>query len=325
MSNQQIITINQTALPALITQEGDRAAHRFMEFFAAQIRNPNTREAYARAVGRFLSWCDEQGITLSAIEPIAVAAYIELLQKQLSSPTVKQHLAAIRMCFDWLVTGQIIPMNPASSVRGPKHVVKKGKTPVLDGDAASALLNSISIGSPEDPDLVGLRDRALIGTMTYSFARISAAISLDVSDYYHNGRRGWLRLAEKGGKHHEVPCHHSLEELLDAYITAAGLEESKGPLFRTAFGRTGRLTENRMDRSAAWYMIKRRAKNSGTPLPPGICNHTFRGTGITAYLANDGQLEHAQQIAAHESARTTKLYDRRADEITLDEIEKIRL
>jgi integrase len=220
------------------------------------------------------------------------------------------------MLFDWLVTGQVIPMNPAASVRGPKHVVKKGKTPVLTAAEARQLLDSIDVSV-----VVGLRDRALIGLMVYSFARVSAAVGMTVEDYYQQGKRWWLRLHEKGGKRHQVPAHHNAEAYVDAYLTAAGIAgDRKGPLFRTV-DRAGLPTSNRMTRNDALRMIKRRARAAG--LPNTICCHTFRATGITAYLENGGTIENAQAIAAHESPRTTKLYDRTGDEITLDEVERI--
>jgi integrase/recombinase XerD len=223
------------------------------------------------------------------------------------------------MLFDWLVVGQVLPFHPASSVRGPKHVVKKGKTPVLDAEQARELLDSI-----DTSHVVGLRDRALIGVMVYSFARIGAVVGMRVEDYYQLGRRSWLRLHEKGGKFHEVPAHHNAEAYLDAYLKAAGITaDKKGALFRTAAGRTKTLTANRLHRTEALLMIKRRARQAG--LPEAICCHTFRATGITVYLQSGGTLEKAQQIAAHESARTTKLYDRTQDQISLDEVERIAI
>ncbi len=303
-------------LPALIVQSGERASRRFVEFFTANIRNPGTREAYARAVGRFCHWCEQRQISLAQIEPIIVAAYIEQLGQQLSKPTVKLHLAAIRMLFDYLVTGQVMTMNPAASVRGPKHVVKKGKTPVLSAPETRLLLDSIDVGT-----IAGLRDRAIIGTLVYSFARVSAVVHMRVGDYFSQGRRMWFRLHEKGGKHHEVPAHHNAEEYLDAYLTAAGIaDELKTPLFRT-LDRQRQLTVRPMYRMDVLRMIKRRARQAG--LPASTCCHTFRATGITTYLDNNGTLEHAQRIAAHESARTTKLYDRTSDSVSLDEIERI--
>ena len=107
-------------------------------------------------------------------------------------------------------------------MRGPKHVVKKGKTPVLDTEQARALLDAIDVST-----VVGLRDRALIGVMVYSFARVSAVIGMRVEDYYPNGKRWWFRLHEKGGKFHEVPAHHTAEEYMDAYLEAAGIAADK--------------------------------------------------------------------------------------------------
>ncbi len=304
-------------LPGPIVAGGDKAAWRFVEFFTATIRNKNSRAAYAQAVSQFFAWCEGCHIQeLGQINPVVIAAYIE--QHPAAPPSVKQHLAAIRMLFDFLVIGQIVPMNPASSVRGPKHVVKRGKTPVLKADEARQLLDSINTES-----IVGLRDRAIIGLMCYTFARVSAMVHVRVEDYYQNGKRWWVRLYEKGGKRHEVPAHHNAEAYLDAYLDAAGIwEEKKGPLFRSV-DKHRRLTVNPMTRTDVFRMVKRRAEDAG--LPSSTCCHTFRATGITAYLENGGTIENAQAIAAHESPRTTKLYDRTADDISLDEIERIAI
>lgn len=308
------------ALPTLIATAGPRAQKRFLEFFTATIRNPNTRMAYARAVGQFLRWCERRGIhELDSIEPILVAAYVEQRQETLAKPSVKQHLAAIRMLFDWLVVGQVVATNPAHSVRGPKHVVKRGKTPVLTADQARELLDSIDVST-----VVGLRDRALIALMAYSFARVSAAVAMRVEDYFATGKRWWVRLHEKGGKRHEMPAHHNLEAYLDAYLHAAGITDAKKtPLFRSANWHSGALTDSAMHRVDVWRMVRRRAKGAG--IDAEMCCHTFRATGITAYLDNSGTLENAQAMAAHESPRTTKLYDRTSDEITLDEVERIAI
>ena len=307
-------------VPAIIADAGDSATKRFLEFFAVTIRNKNTRTAYLHAASRFFAWCDHHQLGgLDEIEPLHVAAYIEALGKDFEKPTVKQHLAAIRMLFDWLVTGQVVATNPAHSVRGPKHVVKTGKTTVLDADQARKLLDSIDTST-----VVGLRDRALISVMTFAFARIGAVVAMRVEDYYPKGKRWWVRLHEKGGKRHEMPAHHNLEAYLDAYVEAAGIRDSgKAPLFRSAVGRTGALTATTMNRVDAWRMIQRRAAKLGTQVKIGC--HTFRATGITAYLEASGTLENAQAMAAHESPRTTKLYDRTGDEITLDEVERISI
>lgn len=315
---EQVLGALASRMPAIITEAGEHATRRFIEFFVATIRNRNTREAYARAVWRFLDWCADRRVGLHDIEPILLSLYIEELQEQLARPSVKQHLAAIRVLFDWLVTGHVMPHNPAASVRGPKHVVRKGKTPVLSAALTRELLDSISTDS-----IGGLRDRALIGVMVYSFARVGAVLTMNVEDYTprEGGRRMWFRLQEKGGKVHEVPAHHSAEELVDAYLRAAGLEaENAAPLFQS-LDRRGELTGRRLHRTEALLMIKRRARQAG--IAGDIYCHTFRATGITAYLGNGGTLENAQRIAAHESPRTTSLYDRTGDEVSLDEIERI--
>ena len=305
-------------LPVIIRAQGERASRRFIEFFTASIRNRNTRMAYARAVKQFFDWCEDRRLGLREIEALSVAAYIEQLGGTASKPTVKQHLAAIRQLFDYLTTGGLLDVNPAASVRGPKYVVKRGKTPVLSSDEARKLLDSI-----ESNTLIGLRDRALIGTMVYSFARVGAAITMKLGDYFQHRKRWWLRLHEKGGKRHEVPCHPSLEQCLNAWIAAASISrDKKGPLFRT-MGKGDRLGGRPMSRFDVLHMIKRRAEAAG--LPYSTCCHTFRATGITTYLQNGGTLEHAQTIANHESPRTTKLYDRTSEELSFEEVERIKI
>ncbi len=227
-------------LPALFSPDS-ATAQRVLEFFTANIRNPHTRKAYATAVRGFAAWTDTIGIAhLRYIKPLHVAAYIEQLQSRLAAPSVKLQLAAIRMLFDWLVVGQIVPTNPASVVRGPKHSLKKGKTPALTAEEARDLLDSIATRSP-----VGLRDRALIALMIYTFARVGAVLKMRLEDVFTQGRHTWVRLHEKGGKHHQMPCHHKLESYLQQYIEAleAGSPlDSKAWTFPTAAGRSGRLS-----------------------------------------------------------------------------------
>ena len=307
-------------LPALIADAGDQASWRYIDFFTANIRNPNTRRAYARACHRFFAWCGERGLSLAAIRPYDVSSYIECRQQTHSAPDVKQQLAAVRMLFDWLIIGQVVPANPASAVRGPKHVVKVGKTPVLDGAEWRKLIDAIPTDTVRD-----LRDRALIATLTYSFARIGAALKMKVEDIRPKGAGWQVLLHEKGGKEQAMPCHHALAEALHAYIAAAGIaEDRKGCLFRTSRGHTATvLSDQPMSQPDAWRMIRRRTLAVGIKAPIG--NHSFRATGITAYLSNGGALEHAQEMAAHESPRTTKLYDRTKERLAQDEVERIRL
>ncbi|MDH6186964.1 tyrosine-type recombinase/integrase [Polaromonas sp. CG_23.6] len=279
----QITSSPLTTLPALFTPN-PQAAKRTLEFFTAQIRNPNTRRAYARAVSRFAAWCAEHGLhDLQAIEPVHVATYIEGLQQQMTAPSIKLQLAALRVLFDWLVVGQVLPVNPASSVRGPRHSVKKGKTPVLAADEARTLIDAIDTST-----ITGLRDRALIGLMVYTFARVGAVIKMQVEDVYVQGRRTWVRLHEKGGKEHEMPCHHNLDNYLHAYLEAAK-PGAKAYLFCTATGRTSALSSRPMSQSDVWRMIGRRAEQAGIKTKIGC--HTFRATGITEYLGLSQETE----------------------------------
>jgi site-specific recombinase XerD len=305
-------------VPLLIAGAGQGARTRFREFFTVNIRNKNTQAAYARAAAVFLRWCEGQGISaLGRVQPVHVAAYIEQLSQEMSPPSVKQHLACIRMLFDWLVTGQVMPSNPAHSVRGPRHSVSKGVTPVLSSEEATALLTGMEVST-----VVGLRDRAIIAVMTYTFARVGAVVALTVEDYFPQKKRWWLRLREKNGRLNEMPCHHKLEAYLDAYIEAAGIAgDRKGPLFRAAIGKTKKLGRGAISRTDVWYMVRRRAADAGIETAIGC--HTFRATGITDYLTNGGRIEIAQRMAGHSNAKTTGLYDRRNDDVSVGEVERI--
>jgi hypothetical protein len=179
-------------VPALIADAGDDAGWRYVEFFTANIRNPHTRRAYARACGRFFAWCEDRGLTITVIRSHDVATWVEELQEKHGAPGVKQQLAAVRMLFDWLITGQVVPTNPAAAVRGPKYVVTTGKTSVLDGTEWRKLLAAIPTETVRD-----LRDRALIGTLTYSFARVGAALKLKVEDLRPNGTGWQIHLARE--------------------------------------------------------------------------------------------------------------------------------
>lgn len=324
-------------VPAIVADVGAKAKKRFTTFFTDEIRNANTREAYFRAAFQFFAWCENHRLTLESIESYHVSAYIEELLKEKSKPTVKQHLAALRMMFDWLVVGQVVPSNPAHAVRGPKHVVREGLTPILDTDEMKELLAAIDTSS-----VVGLRDRALISMMAATFGRVDAAVGMNVTDYYPEGKHWKVRLSEKNDKVITMPVQHKLEKYLDEYIAAVGgvdafpfetvtddrdptktKKTKKKPLFLTTRGRSGVLTDRRMSRIDAWKMVKRRAKKAGVNI--AISNHSFRGAGITNYLLNGGDLLEAQRMAGHADPRTTRLYDRRTQEITRGEVEKITL
>ncbi len=230
MSLTPAISPASTFLPSIFTAQ-PHAKKRMRDFFSSHIRNKNTRRAYLEAVKQFSAFCAVHGIEdLSQVEPVHVAAFVEDQLREHSKPTVKQRLSALRMLFDWMVVGQVLAVNPAHAVRGPKHTQRKGKTPVLNVDEARALIDAIDTSS-----LPGLRDRALIGLMVYTFARVGAAVAMKVEDFFVQGRRGWVRLHEKGGKEHEMPTHHDLDRYLEEYIAAAAPPASQR-ISRTADG-----------------------------------------------------------------------------------------
>lgn len=321
----QALTMLPTLPPALANGDPD-LMRGVLKFFAAEIRNPNTRRAYILAIEDFFSYASSLpgGDRLETITPIHIASWVEHMGRiGLSVPTQKQRLAAVKRIFQSLTAQQIIRINPAPSVRGPKFSARTGKTPVLTPAETRQLLDAIDCST-----LIGLRDRAVIATMVYTFARIGAIAQIRVEDVFVQQRRLWIRLKEKGGKAHAMPCHHNLEAYLTAYMEAAGLSQHpKGYLFQT-LTRAFRSREEwgvpsgkPLIQQIAWAMLQRRARQAG--IDTAICNHTFRATGITAYLQNGGTIERAAHMANHASTRTTQLYDRRPDDVTLDEVERI--
>jgi site-specific recombinase XerD len=315
-----------TALPALVTQAGAKASRRYFEFFTVTIRNDHTRESYFRACSIFFDWCEQRGLQLETIQPIHVAAYIESRAKsdqdkwRLSKTSIKQHAAALRMMFSYFVEKGVLEFNPAREVRTEKVRRAVGKTPAFETGDVGALLDSFDTSS-----LVGLRDRALIGTMAFGFSRISAIINLRVKDYIQQGRRAALHTHGKGGVEVSIPVHHQLAEYLDAYIDAAGIAEDKdGYLFRSAIGKTKQLSTKPMSRTDAWKMVQRRLNDAGVGGGVGFGCHSFRTTCGTNFLSNGGDLETCQMLMGHADSRTTKLYDRRALQPTLADIERIR-
>lgn len=321
----------RVAIPVQITAAGEAATERFIEFFIATIRNSNTRKTYFHAAKQFFLWAEQTGlINLDAIRPLHIATYIEALGQSHERASVKLHLAALRRLLDWMVTGGYLSTNPATSVKGPSLQVRRGKTAVLTAAEVRQLLDSIPLTRTEarsgstSPDVVGLRDRGLIALMTFTFARIGAALALKVGDIERRNHRLWARLLEKGGRVHDVPCHHTLDAYLTEYLEMTGLGGlPKSPLFPSVDRCTKALSDRSLTDGNAREMINRRARAAG--ITARISNHSFRASGITNYLENGGVLEKAAAMAAHASTRTTQLYDRRDDQPTLDEFEKIQI
>ena len=309
--------------PVAVASAPPDALHAILQFFAAEVRNSNTRRAYVRAAQDFFAYVAPMagGNRLETLTSLHVSSWIEAMRcAGLGAPTIKVRLAGLRMLFQALVRERIIAVNPAAVVRGPKHSITRGSTPVLSADEARQLLDAVDVST-----VAGLRDRAMLAMMIYTFARISAVTSIKVEDVFIQQGRSWLRLHEKGGKRHDVPCHPALATDLTAYMVAGELgDDVRAPLFQSmARNRSGRLSGKPMTQPLAWEMVQRRMKVAG--LRTRACNHTFRATGITTYLKNGGTIERAATMANHASTRTTQLYDRRPDDVTIEEIERIRL
>jgi len=301
-------------VPAIVADIGEEAIEHFVNFFTAEIKNPNTRAAYGMAVAKFLRGCELQGLRLREIKPVTVAGYIETLP--LSVPSVKLHLAGIKRFFDYMVVKQVMPASPAVSVRGPKYSQAIGKTPYLTAEETRTLLDAI-----DTSHVIGLRDRAIVALMVLQFSRVSALINMQVKDYYCQGKRSHFRFFGKGGEEFSMPAHHKAEEFTDEYLDAARIrDERNGPLFRRV-GKHGELTLEPLTRRAVLKMVKRRARAVG--LPENIGCHSFRATAITIYRNNGGSLDGAQRLARHKQSKTTQLYDHSGDEITLDEVERV--
>ena len=204
---QGLAAVKAIGVPNLIRAAGEEAAHHFVNFFIASIRNPHTRRAYARHARTFMDWCEARGASdVRGIRTPHVSAYVELMSRSsLEAASVKQSLSALRMLFDWLVVHQVVPANPAAVVRGPRLSVSEGSTPALEASDVARILDGI----PTDT-IVGLRDRALIGLMAYTFARVGAAVAMNVGDFFPQGTGYLVRLREKGGKRKTIAANHLL-------------------------------------------------------------------------------------------------------------------
>ena len=311
----------QMDLPELVARAGPDAARQTFEFFTARLPNAHTREAYGRAVRRFCAWCSEGGLPLEHITPPAIAAYLEALGTTMSLASIKLTASAIRNWLGFLTERGALPSNPAASVRTPRLVVREGKTPVLERGQARALFASLE--ELDAGDLLALRDRAIFAVMLFGFVRVGAVVKMLVRDF-EDGDNAWLVLHEKGGRERRIPCHHKTRDYLRSYMLAAALQpSSRAPLFQSAPGRSRAFTGAALDRRAVLRIVKRRCEPLG--LPPSVCNHSFRATGITIHQENGGDIVEAQKLAGHADPRTTQLYNRKSGKMQRAEVERVQL
>ena len=305
------------AIPAVLHQAGTAAVIATHEFFHARLTNPHTRRAYGRWIGRFLQDLETAGIALCNVSPGIAGRWIEELP---GGPVSKnQALTALRHFTDLLVTRHVIEVNPFLSVRRQRFTVVEGRTPEITVSQIQHLLQSIDTSTVR-----GLRDRAVIGTLTYTGARVGAVARVRLQDVQDSAGGRVLRLREKGGKQREIPVRPNLRDWLDEYAAAAGLTDvpKTGPLFRSLD------IQDRSHLSAAPFvpqriraMLKTRLKQAGLPIT--IRPHSFRVFVVTDLLAQNVPLEDVQYLAGHTNPQTTQVYDRRRRVVTREIVERI--
>lgn len=313
--NELIVPNSANVLP-WVAVAGPAARFAFEEFFHGQIRNPFTRKVYLRAVRVFGRWCENRGLDLVRVTPADVGRHLDELP--LAPPTRKLHLSALRRFFDQLVLRHVLLLNPALSVRGERYQVVEGRTPEISIEQARRLLRSI-----DTTHVVGLRDRAVIGILIYTAARVGAVAKLRRTDFYDCGDQYSLRFLEKGGKLREIPVRHDLREFLLDYLAEFRIagSEPNPPLFRTSIRRTKTLTTRPMTADDMARMLKRRLRDAGLPLR--LSPHSFRVMAITDLLIQGVSLSDVQFLAGHADPRTTRLYDRRQQRVTRNIVERI--
>jgi site-specific recombinase XerD len=302
-----------------VLQRTPNATFAAEEFFKANISNEHTRRAYGRIVGRFLGSCNKRKLGLHNVTPGLAGEYIGHLEG--SAPTKNQALAALRKFFDALVQRHAVGLNPFASVSGIKHKITEGRTAELSIEQAKKLLRTI-----KTEHVVGLRDRAVLGVLAYTGARVGAVAKLRLSDYRNLGEHQVLRFKEKGGKDRDIPVRLDLAAWLNEYLQAAAIAEdskSKAPLFRAADGKRKVLTPAPYGPHLMRQMMKRRLEDAG--LSDLFSPHSFRVTVVTDLLNQNVPLEDIQYLAGHSSPTTTRIYDRRRRQITQNIVERISI
>ena len=312
-STQEALAADE--IPDVLRRAGAAACFAADEFFSARISNWETRRAYARAVRTFFKWCDQQALELAQVTPGLAGRFIRSLE--VSDATKNQTLAAMRNFFDTLVERHAIVLNPFTSVRGIKHKVVDGKTPELTIAQARILIASIDLSRP-----IGLRDRALFGTMITTGCRVGALSLLRVGDLRTGDGGRFLRFREKNGKEREIPVRRDLDEWVETYMQAAGITDApaESPLWLCG-RRWGALRHEGISTMGIRALLKRRLKAAG--LPGDLTPHSFRVMVVTALLRQNVPVDEVQHLVGHSHPSTTQLYDRRRHRVTRTIVERI--
>jgi integrase/recombinase XerD len=315
-------------VPAIVEAAGGNARFAYEEFFAGE-ENIHTERAYRHAVHRFLAHCEELAVPLQQVTPGIVSDYLKNLQaevktrsgeppqlKPASKPTKKLHLAGIRKLFDKAVERHAVVLNPAASVRSPRHSVIHGKTQPFDQQQIHALLASF-----DTSDVVGLRDRAIIATLYFTAARVGAVSKLTRKDFYTDGRQFYFHYDEKGGKQRDIPARLDLQEYVEQYVEAAGAGDAGTPLFLSAVRRTKKLSSKGMTPNDMLRMVKRRLRDGG--ISARFVCHSFRATTATLLIEQGVPIDQVQELLGHADTRTTQLYNHTQKRVTRNIVERI--
>lgn len=329
-SGPQKLDKHYASLPNIVADAGNPAAFAYREFFDGEIANDHTRRAYRAAVLRFLTWCDADGLALNQIAPWHVRQHIDNLTNQrtgksASVRTQKLHLAGIRQFFDVLVTRHAVALNPALSVKGPRLDESEGATPAISPENIQQVFASIDTSTSNGANVIGLRDRAIIGVLAYTGARCGAVSKLRLRDYYTDGTQQLLRFREKNGKVRHIPVRHDLQQFIDDYVEASGIgsDDRDSPLFRAWDGRGDWMCSERPLRGdCILRMFKRWLRDAGIPADVLTC-HSFRAAVATDLLRQDVPLPDVQYLLGHSDPRTTLGYDRTRRIVTRNIVERI--
>jgi integrase/recombinase XerD len=317
--NDATLPARVTSLPAIIEQVGLPAATAWHDFFSGKLPNAHTRVAYARAIRRFLQWCEARGHRdLARITPGDVGEYFRAHAKSL--PTKKQHLSALRRFFNLLVERHICILNPAAVTELERYTMVEGKTPEITPKQIRRLFDSIR------PDrILGLRDRAIIAILCFTGVRAGAIARLRREDLYEAADQWMLHFDEKRGKSREIPVRHDLHQILSLYIEAAGIRDApkKTPLFRSALRRQDRLSDRTLLPNDLCRMLKRRLRQA--ELPDKLSAHSFRVAVATDLFDQGIETAEIQYLLGHTDPRTTTLYDRTPKKVTRNLVERIRI
>lgn len=287
-----------------------------LEFVLVRQDSAHTRGVYGRACARLLRWTDHRHQTLTELRPLDLALYAQTLAEQLAPASVATHMSAIRRLYAHLMDHQLIQRNPASGLRVAQPRVQVGKTPVFNPDLLARYLDDLDLRDPR-----ARRDHALMSAMLYSFLRIGSLLALRVGDL--RLASGELLVREKGGLQRLLPLHPELRHRLQRYLANASFaDDSDHALFPAMRrGRSGRYGERALSRSEAWTLVRKHLAQAGWSAPAGC--HSFRATGITAFLEQGGRIETAAYLAGHASLRTTQLYDRRSRDLAGEELARM--